>query len=46
MLVTPETYTVNTGFAVIFFKKLNHRNEANLYTVQTDFIRFPPSGFH
>ena len=46
MLVTLRTYRVNTGFAVIFLKKLNHRNEANLYTVQTYFIHFPPSGFH
>ena len=46
MLVTLGTYRVNTGFAVIFFKKLNHRNEANLYAVQTYFIQFPPSGFH
>ena len=33
MLVTPGTYTVNTGFAVIFFKKLNHRNEAEICTL-------------
>ena len=46
MLVTLGTYRVNTGFAVIFFKKLNHRNEANLYAVQTYFIHFPLSGFH
>ena len=45
MLVTLGTYRVNTGFAVLL-KKMNQRNEVNLYTVHTYFIHFPPSGFH
>lgn len=45
MLVTLGTSRVNTGFAVLL-KKLNHRNEPDLYTVQTYFIHFPPSDFH
>ena len=35
-----------TCFAVIFLMKLNERNEAYLYTVQSYFIHFPSSGFH